>query len=72
MKRVNHGPVTNGRESFRQGRGNGGLPTKCNGITPEAGISMGSGNTSKDTTPHLNQSLNIDKPLHPSKGQMRR
>ena len=65
LKRVNHGPVTPGRESFRQGRSNG---TKCNGNNPET---VGSNNI-KDTNTHPSQSLNIDKPTHPPKGQMRR
>ena len=69
-KRVNIGAVTPGRESFRQARNNGGMVTKHNGNIETGSSNVSSTSISKD--PNTNTSLNIDKTLHSSKGQMRR
>jgi hypothetical protein len=68
-KRVNHNLSTPGRESFRQGRNNGGLASKGNG-TIDTGTSISSGISITDSNAHT--SLNIDKSSHSSKGPIRR
>ncbi len=73
LNRTNYGPVTPGRERFRQGRVvNSGLATKSNCSNSEAGMLMNTSNTTKESSSHLSQNLNIDKPTYPFKGQMRR
>ena len=82
MKRFNQGtPIAQqGRDSFRQGRNNaaGGLAvgSKCNNADKniaESGTCINPGVVyNKDSVHHPNQSLNIDKPPHLSKGQLRR
>ena len=80
MKRFNQGtPIAQGRDSFRQGRNNAGglvVGSKCNNADKniaESGTSINPGVVyNKDPVHHPNQSLNIDKPPHLSKGQLRR
>ena len=79
MKRFNQGAtIAQGRDSFRQGRNNTGLVagSKSNNADrniAESGTCINPGVVNnKDSVHQPNQSLNIDKPPHLSKGQLRR